>query len=127
MTDSKSMVLCIAAEQLSLAVRGLVLQSEGYRVASASNFEDAIRFAAVQHPDLIVCEQPLGKESGLALAQALKQLLPTTPILLITGVMDPAPQTLSVDAVMTKIDGPEAFLRNVAALLEGASAGGRAA
>jgi hypothetical protein len=33
--------------------------------------------------------------------------------------MEAFPQTLSVDAVMTKIDGPDAFLQNVAALLEG--------
>jgi len=46
MTDNNPIVLCIAAEQLSLAVRGLVLQSEGYRVVSASNFEDAMRFGA---------------------------------------------------------------------------------
>lgn len=127
MTASNSIVLCISAEQLSLAVRGLVLQSEGYRVISASNFEDAMRFAALHLPDLIICEQPLGKESGLALAEALKQALPSTPILLITGVMEPFPQTLSVDAMMTKIDGPEAFLRNVAALLNASPAGDRAA
>jgi CheY-like chemotaxis protein len=127
MTDNNPIVLCIAAEQLSLAVRGLVLQSEGYRVVSASNFEDAMRFGTLNHPDLIICEQPLGKESGLVLAEALKQVLPSTPILLIRGVMEPVPQTLSVDAMMTKIDGPEAFLRNVAALLNASPAGDRAA
>jgi CheY-like chemotaxis protein len=119
MTDQRTaVVLSVAAEQLSLTVRGLVLQSEGYEVLSASTLEDALRLAASRNPGLIVCEQPFGKLSGIQLAETLKQLNPKTPILLITGVMDSIPQTVSVDAIMTKIDGPEAFLRNVAALLE---------
>ena len=115
---TKATILCVAAEQLTLSVRGLVLQAEGYEVISASSFQDAMRLAATRHPDLIVCDQSLGRESGLALSECLKELLPETPILLITGVMDSAPQTLAVDAMMTKIDGPDAFLKNVAALLE---------
>jgi DNA-binding response OmpR family regulator len=113
-----ALVLCVAAEQLPLSVRGLVLQSEGYEVLSASNLEDALRLAAERHPDVIICEQPFGKGSGLELVRCLKELDQAIPILLITGVMDSVPQTLSVDAYMTKIDGPEAFLRNVAALLK---------
>jgi len=115
---TQATILAVAADQLTLAVRGLVLQSEGYEVISASTGEDAMRLAATRNPDLIICEQSFGKENGLALAECLKQLQPETPILLITGLMDALPQTLSVDAVMTKIDGPEAFLQNVAALLE---------
>ncbi|MFL6300716.1 MAG: response regulator [Terriglobales bacterium] len=119
MTDRTiATVLCVAAEQLTLAMRGLVLQSEGYEVISASTFEDAMRLAATRDPDLIICEQTIGKESGARLADCLKQLHPETPILLITGVMESIPQSLAVDAIMTKIDGPETFLRNVAALLE---------
>jgi CheY-like chemotaxis protein len=116
--ETKATVLCVAAERLTLAVRGLVLQAEGYEVISASTFEDAMRMATTRHPDLIICDQNLGKESSVALADCLKQLIPETPILLITGVMESTPQTLAVDAVMTKIDGPEVFLENVASLLE---------
>jgi DNA-binding response OmpR family regulator len=122
-----AVVLCVAAEQLSLSIRGLVLQSEGYQVISASTFEDALRLAVERHPDVIVCEQPFGKGSGIALAKGLKELNPNTPILLITGLTEAAPQTLAVDAYMTKIDGPEAFLKNVAALLERSRSGTHAA
>jgi DNA-binding response OmpR family regulator len=115
---TKATILCVAAEQLTLAVRGLVLQSEGYEVVPASTIEDALCLAVTRQPSLIICERTLGRESGLALAGGLKQLQPNTPILMITGVMEAFPQTLSVDAVMTKIDGPDAFLQNVAALLE---------
>src|SRR3954462_3259463 len=115
---TKATILCVAAEQLTLSVRGLVLQAEGYEGISASSFQDAMPLAATRRPDLIICDHSLGKESGVVLADCLKQLLPETPILLITGVMESTPQTLAVDAVMTKIDGPEAFLQNVAALLE---------
>jgi CheY-like chemotaxis protein len=115
---TKATILCVAPEQLTLSVRGLVLQAEGYEVISASSFQDAMRLAATRRPDLIICDHSLGKESGIALADCLKQLLPETPILLITGVMESTPQTLAVDAVMTKIDGPEVFLQNVASLLE---------
>jgi DNA-binding response OmpR family regulator len=122
-----AVVLCVAAEQLSLSVRGLVLQSEGYQVISASTFEDALRLAAERHPDLIICEQPFGKGNGIVLAKGLKEIDPETPILLITELMESIPQTLAVDAYMTKIDGPEAFLRNVAALLERSKSGTHAA
>ena len=113
-----AVVLCVSAEQLSLAVRALVLQSEGYDVVSASTLEDALSLAAERQPDVIICDQSFGKGSGIAAAKCLKELNQNTPILLITDIMDATPQTLSVDAYMTKIDGPEAFLRNVAALLE---------
>lgn len=120
-------ILCVAAEEVTLAVRGLLLRAEGYSVISTSAFEDAMRLAATRSPDLIVCDQILGKESGAALAECLKELLPETPILLITGVMESSPQTLSVDAIMTKIDGPEVFLENVAALLDGSQGSRNAA
>jgi CheY-like chemotaxis protein len=113
---TKATILCVAAEQLTLSVRGLVLQAEGYEVISTSSFQDAMRLTATRRPDLIICDHSLGKESGGALADCLKQLLPETPILLITGVMESTPP-LAVDAVMTKIDGPEVFLQNVASLL----------
>ena len=116
--QTQATILCVAAEQVTLAVRSLVLRAEGYEVISTSTFEDAMRLAATRRPNLIICDQSLGQESGIALAECLKELLPETPILLITGVMDSAPQTLSVDAMMTKIDGPEILLENVAALLE---------
>jgi len=122
-----AVVLCVAAEQLSLSVRGLVLQSEGYRVISASTFEDALRLAAERHPDLIICEQPFGKGSGIVLAKGLKEIDQNTPILLITELMESIPQTLAVDAYMTKIDGPQAFLGNVAALLDRSKTGTHAA
>src|SRR4051812_14577289 len=122
-----AVVLCVAAEQLSLSVRGLVLRSEGYTVVPASTFEEAIRLAAEPQPDVIICEQPFGKSSGLGLAKSLKELEPNTPILLITGLMDSVPQTLAVDAYMTKIDGPVAFLRNVAALLDRSTSDSHAA
>ena len=115
--DPTAVVLCVAAEQLSLMVRGLVLQSEGYEVLSASTLEDALNIAVSRNPELIVCEQPFGEISGIHLAEMLKQLNSWTPILLITGIMEAAPPTMAVDAIMTKLDGPEAFLRNVAALL----------
>jgi CheY-like chemotaxis protein len=113
-----AVVLCVAAEQLSLSVRGLVLQSDGYEVLSASTLEDALRLTGSRNPAVIVCEQPFGKLSGIQLAETLKQLNPKIPILLMTEVMDSVPQTMAVDAIMTKIDGPEAFLRNVSALLD---------
>jgi CheY-like chemotaxis protein len=117
-TQKGAVVLCVAAEQLSLSVRGLVLQSEGYSVISASTPEDALRLSAQRQPDVIVCEQPFGKGNSAALAKRLKEVNPDTPILLITDLMDSIPQTLAVDAYMTKIDGPQALLRNVAALLK---------
>ena len=104
-----------------------MLQSEGYDVISASTLEDALRLATERHPDVIICEQPFGKGSGLALVKCLKELNQDTPILLITGVMEPIPQTLAVDAYMTRIDGPEAFLKNVAALLDSPKPGTQAA
>jgi two-component system response regulator GlrR len=120
-TQNGAVVLCVAAEQVSLSVRGLVLQSEGYSVISASTPEDALRLSAQRQPDVIICEHPLGKGNGVEVAKRLKEVNPDTPILLITDPMDSIPQTLAVDAYMTKIDGPQALLRSVAALLDSKS------
>ena len=87
----------------------------------------APRASATQQPEVIICDQQLGKGSGIELARSLKELNPEIPILLIAGVMDPPPATMAVDAVMTKIDGAEAFLRQVAALLYKAPQNSKAA
>jgi len=118
----------VAGQELTLTVRGLVLESAGYEVVSAGTLEDALRVAAITQPAVVICES-LGLLDGGAIAECLKQLHPETPILLITGTMEAAPRTLAVDAVMTKIDGPQAFLSNVAALLDaqGPSTGSQAA
>jgi len=115
------LLLCIDDEMRPLIMRQLLLQSEGYKVITASTSEDAIN-AVKQNPvDLVITDQLLVMTTGIELAAKLKNLRADIPILLLTGLVDFPTPNRNIDAIMSKVDGPEAFLERVSALLKKSS------
>ena len=73
----------------------IFLRNKGYDVVTANNGYDAIAMAAEQHPDIIFLDENMPGISGLETLERLKQILPMTPVIMITkneeeGVMDQA-------------------------------------
>ena len=66
---------------------GLLLQKEGYEVASASGMEEAEQILLTVKPDLAIVDLMMEhKDSGFVLCHEIRKLYPETPIIVLTGV-----------------------------------------
>ena len=63
------------------------LLDNGYRVTSVATASEALKALASETPDLIVSDFHLAESDGLDLIRAMKAKLPTTPVVLLTGVL----------------------------------------
>lgn len=73
----------------------IFLKGKGYDVLTVNNGRDAIDMAAEHRPDLIFLDENMPGLSGLETLSRIKQILPLTPVIMITkneeeGVMDQA-------------------------------------
>jgi CheY-like chemotaxis protein len=112
------LILCIDDELRPLVMRQLLLEAEGYKVITASTEVEALEAGPV---DLVITDQLLVKTTGTELASRLKKRRPGIPVLLLTGLIDLPRPDPNIDAVMSKLDGPEAFLELVSTLLKDAA------
>jgi DNA-binding response OmpR family regulator len=95
-------ILCIHRDpdQLSL------LQENGYELLTATNGHDGLRLFASQPVDAIVLDYHLGLMDGTLVANEIKRLRPTIPIVMLADNLElPDGALSSVDALVTKSDG----------------------
>lgn len=95
-------ILCIYRDpdQLSL------LQENGYELVTATNGHDGLRLFASQPVDAIVLDYHLGLLDGTFVANEIKRLRPTIPIVMLVDNLElPDGALNSVDALVTKSDG----------------------
>mgnify|MGYP003349617614 CR=1 FL=1 len=68
-----------------------VLTASGYRVTDVESAPAALAVVRDDPPDLIITDLQLEESDGFDLIEQAKQLAPSTPIMLLTGVLfDPA-------------------------------------
>jgi CheY-like chemotaxis protein len=121
MTTLKS-ILCVDDESTGLYVRKLLLEAEGYFVLTAENGVDAMALFAEQSVDLVVLDFAMPGMEGGMVAEKMKVLKPSVPILMLSAYVDLPAETLGrIDRLMTKGEPPRHFLRAIAELLEGRS------
>jgi len=93
-----------------------VLRVAAYEVVEAKNGTDAIAMVA-QHPfDLVITDYKMPLVTGSELAVRIRQLVPSLPILMITGDHTAVPN--AVDAVLWKPFSVENFRTVVARLTQ---------
>lgn len=63
------------------------LLAEGYRVKSVASAREALRELLTETPDLIISDFHLVDSDGLGLIRAVKEKLPGTPLVLLTGAL----------------------------------------
>lgn len=96
-------LLCIHRDpsQLSLLVEN------GYELITATNASDGLRLCMAQAVDAIVIEHQLSLLDGAVVAAEIKQIRPKVPIVMVADDMElPEGALKSVDAIVTKSDGP---------------------
>ncbi len=105
------------------AVRRLFSAHPDFEVSGeAENGLDALRKAQSLRPDLIVLDLAMPVMNGLEAAPALRKLLPTTRLILLTAHNGPEVERLSrqagVDAVVSKNQASSRLIERARALLK---------
>jgi len=117
MDQHKAVILCVDDEQNPLTLRKLVLQRAGYEVLTANSGKEALELVASRHVDLVLSDHLMPGMHGTELAQQLKAQHPKLPIILISGVNELPPGSAIANGFVSKIEGPDALCKEVAAIL----------
>ncbi len=105
-------------ETVGLTVRKQVLETRGYRVLTAENGPDALQIFSAEHVDLVILDYKMPGMDGDVVAERMKALKPSVPILMLSAYVDLPRETLAlVDMYLTKGEGPLIMLKAVAELL----------
>lgn len=95
-------ILCIHRDPAQVSS----LQENGYELVTATNGHDGLRLFATQPVDAIVLDYHLGQLDGALVANEIKRIRPTIPIVMLTDNLElPDGALSSVDALVTKSDG----------------------
>jgi DNA-binding response OmpR family regulator len=95
-------LLCIRRDPAQLCS----LQENGYRLLTATNGHDGLRLFASQPVDAIVLDYHLGLLDGAVVANEIKRVRPTIPIVVVADDLElPYDALNSVDALVTRSDG----------------------
>jgi CheY-like chemotaxis protein len=117
MNQRRAVILCVDDEENPLVLRKLVLQKAGYEVLTAKSAKDALEITASRSVDLVLSDHLMPGMNGTELAQQIKAQHPDLPVILISGVNElPAGSTIA-NAFVSKIEGPQALCKEVAAIL----------
>ena len=66
-----------------------ILLNEGYEVLTAADGQEGWAVLSEQTVDLVVTDEKMPRMKGHELAKRIKAVLPTLPIVMLTGVADP--------------------------------------
>ncbi len=81
----KRTILCVDDNEQSLSIRKVLLETRGYRVISCQNGEDALARFKRGGVDLVLTDLIMPGLDGAKLIEAIKELSPRTPAILLSG------------------------------------------
>jgi DNA-binding response OmpR family regulator len=116
-------ILVVDDERYIVNILDFTLGSEGFRVLSASNGEEALRMAMKETPDLVVLDIMMPKIDGFEVCRALKAKEETKdlPVILLTAKDRDADrkkgEEVGADLYMTKPFSPARLVEEVRNLL----------
>lgn len=116
-TDREAVILCVDDEQNPLVLRKLMLQKAGYKVLTANSGQEALKIASEHVIDLILSDQLMPGMTGTELAAQVKGAYPRLPIIVISGLNDTPSEANLADRFLSKVEGPDALCREIAAIL----------
>ena len=124
--NCSGIVLCVDDEPVGLSVRKMTLESQGYRVFTAGNGVDGLSIFNAEPIDLVVLDYKMPGMNGDVVAERMKRLKPSVPILMLSAYVDLPHETLAlVDKYLTKGEGPWAMLNAITELLNEACRGAK--
>jgi DNA-binding NtrC family response regulator len=113
----RSTILCVDDEVTPLILRKCVLQKAGFHVLTANSAKDALGILRTNNVDLVISDHLMPQMTGAQLAAEVKQMHPTMPFLLLSGVNDLPDGAELADEFLSKLEGPEKMISRVRLLL----------
>ncbi len=86
-TDSRRRILVVEDEPDLLELYHGVLETEGYRVFSASDGEEGLTVFRLFHPELVFTDVLMPKLNGIEMVQIIRSEKPYTKIIYLTGFL----------------------------------------
>ena len=119
-----AVILCVDDEPTGLLMRRLLLEAQGYRVLTAESGEEGIAILSAEAVDLVLLDYMMPGADGGAVAETMKKVKPSVPILMLSAYVDlPSETVVNVDRYVIKGQSPPALLSAVAELLQGGPTG----
>ena len=110
----KKIILCVDDNEQDLSVLKFLLNTNGYRVVSASNGQEAIGIFADTAVDLVLSDFSMPQMNGDQLVRSLKEIASHIPMILLGDPQKMGDQMHAADAVLAKKQcSPEELLTRV--------------
>jgi CheY-like chemotaxis protein len=117
-----AVILCIDDEPTALSVRQMLLESAGYRVATAHSGEEGIQAFKSQPIDAVIMDYWLSGMNGIQAARELKRINPAIPIVVLSALTElPGESIGAADRWFLKGEDPAYLLNAISTLLESRS------
>jgi len=111
-------ILCIDDEPVGLRVRKLLLESQGYKVLTATSGREGLELFASNPVSAVVLDYAMPEMNGEQVAIALKHLKPSVKILLFSAYVKFPDEVLRwVDGYAVKGEHPKALFAALQQLL----------
>jgi CheY-like chemotaxis protein len=98
----KKVILCVDDNEQELSVLKFMLATNGYRVVSATNGQEAIGIFAGTAVDLVLTDYTMPQMDGNQLVDRLKQIAPHVPMILLGDPQKMGGEMHSADALLAK-------------------------
>ena len=113
----KKVILCVDDNEQELSVLKFMLATNGYRVLSALNGQEAIGMFAETAVDLVLSDFAMPQMNGNQLVDRLKQMAPHVPMILLGDPQRMGSDIHAADALLTKKNcTPHELLERIAAV-----------
>jgi CheY-like chemotaxis protein len=110
----KKIILCVDDNEQDLSVLSFMLATNGYRVVSATNGQEAIGIFADLPVDLVLADFAMPQMNGLQLVDRLKQIGPHVPMILLGDPQRMAGEMHAADALLAKKNcSPQELLERI--------------
>lgn len=115
---AKKTILCVDDDEQLLSVRKVILQTRGYRVLACNNGRDALQLFKQGGIDLVLSDLNMPELDGVALIDAVKNIAPDTPAILVSGKVKIYERETRADIFLPKgMYAPSELLEHVRHLL----------
>ena len=112
------MILCIDDEPVGLRVRKMLLESQGYKVLTATSGREGLQLFAANPVSAVVLDYAMPEMNGDQVAIALRRLKPDVKILLFSAYVKFPDEVMQwVDGYAVKGDHPTALFNALQQLL----------
>ena len=110
----KKIILCVDDNEQELSVLKFMLATNGYRVVSANNGQEAIGIFADTAVDLVLSDFAMPQMNGDQLVRSLKQIASHVPMILLGDPQKMGDQLHAADAILAKKNcSPQELLERI--------------